>query len=1100
LSREEERALRRVTDKDVVAVVDISGCCTGETRFTETIPNNYANVEVFAVRGSDVSGLQRNIGQGVVCSGYTADQIIDTPGCVQCIDAPKGLVSWWPADKHTNDIQGNNPGTLVLGTRGNVNPDAAFADGMVLEAFSLDGIDDFVRVGDVLDPGLSSITIDAWFKLTEEPSEFAIVQKGLYGIYGDSQDIWFTVSDGAREVSAMAKLPSLYEFHHVTAVLDRDKKVVKLYLDGIIADVEEYGALGIELGSIDNDKSFSIGGVDLPKPAKFFPGLIDEVEFFYRAVPGDEIRSVFASWRAGKCKGCVLPPDDMVSWWTGDRHARDIRDNNPGTLLLGNQGNTFVVNAYADGMVDRAFKLDGIDDFVQVVDRSNLDIASELTIDLWFNQDSSKDAYLVSKMDGRPGNYGLRVLGDGRIRFASFDTESRFVDSSAALQPKTWNHVAVTVNTRTREARFYLNGRLDAVRTWPYELRSNDAPLTIGFGEGTYFNGLIDEVELFDRELGEEEILSIFVANDKGKCKPYCEQKVRDYFVDELGVRLQQEAVKGSLSSELPHLEFATSIGRSIEVDMRNVAGSVSVVLKNPSGPVKVDNPEMRPISSFVVELDNYAVPATLDLKVPVPAGDLMADLYVALGDSWVQLESDRKDNKLVVKLKPADIEKYFVQRGSQRSAVFAVLSVSGHVSDQFVKLYDGGGNAAVIFVHGLTTNKVSLRKFIFEYEKTQDEVKVYAFFYSPTKSLDELAKLLAVQASSKLLQDGVSEVYIVPYSFGGIVTQEALKYAKQNNLVLADLTEKVVYLGTPFGGVPIFQVWDDFLSYLVNSPIASGQLKMHKSVFDALTKGRQESAPSVDAGYGLVLGTRGYPFTSKFFDKPNDGVVDIESAQPGWFVAERACDPNVLSVHLTHDQLPGAWPVREFVYQLTNKNRAVNGEAVLGYSQSVDVKHGNCRSGDRIVIVGELIPEEARPHACSCGDGVCGIGEDFRNCPVDCASVWQKFNVCLYLPWAADGLLLLLLIITAVYIYFKEKTHQRGKGFFVLFFALVITTVMVSVHYFNCRYLLPLAILLLLIIFAMLIISWIHFRKPKALKPIEQSLKRLEELFHKVK
>ena len=49
---------------------------------------------------------------------------------------PLNLVSWWPGDGDAADIQGGNNGTLQGG--------AAFAPGMVDQAFSLDGVDDFV--------------------------------------------------------------------------------------------------------------------------------------------------------------------------------------------------------------------------------------------------------------------------------------------------------------------------------------------------------------------------------------------------------------------------------------------------------------------------------------------------------------------------------------------------------------------------------------------------------------------------------------------------------------------------------------------------------------------------------------------------------------------------------------------------------------------------------------------------------------------------------------------------------------------------------------------------------------------------------------------
>ena len=72
----------------------------------------------------------------------------------ECLPAPEGLVGWWPGDGDASDIQGANTGVLVGTT---------FAAGKVGQAFSFDGVDDFVEVVDSgnLNP-TTAITLDAW--------------------------------------------------------------------------------------------------------------------------------------------------------------------------------------------------------------------------------------------------------------------------------------------------------------------------------------------------------------------------------------------------------------------------------------------------------------------------------------------------------------------------------------------------------------------------------------------------------------------------------------------------------------------------------------------------------------------------------------------------------------------------------------------------------------------------------------------------------------------------------------------------------------------------------------------------------------------------
>ena len=75
-----------------------------------------------------------------------------------CTTPPPNMVSWWAGDGSATDIQGNNNGTLIN--------DATFAAGKVGQAFSFDGVDDFIQIPDAPDLTPSSITLDAWVKPT----------------------------------------------------------------------------------------------------------------------------------------------------------------------------------------------------------------------------------------------------------------------------------------------------------------------------------------------------------------------------------------------------------------------------------------------------------------------------------------------------------------------------------------------------------------------------------------------------------------------------------------------------------------------------------------------------------------------------------------------------------------------------------------------------------------------------------------------------------------------------------------------------------------------------------------------------------------------
>ena len=76
---------------------------------------------------------------------------------IRPIQTPPGLVARWSGDGNANDVVGGNHGRLLGGT--------SFAPGRVGEAFSFDGVDDFIEIDTQanLDVGVNSgFTIYAW--------------------------------------------------------------------------------------------------------------------------------------------------------------------------------------------------------------------------------------------------------------------------------------------------------------------------------------------------------------------------------------------------------------------------------------------------------------------------------------------------------------------------------------------------------------------------------------------------------------------------------------------------------------------------------------------------------------------------------------------------------------------------------------------------------------------------------------------------------------------------------------------------------------------------------------------------------------------------
>ncbi|MGD1044155.1 MAG: SdrD B-like domain-containing protein [Bacteroidota bacterium] len=229
--------------------------------------------------------------------------------------------------------------------------------------------------------------------------------------------------------------------------------------------------------------------------------------------------------------GCVEPPSGMVAWWpldeTSGSTSIDLAGfNNSGTQING----PVPVPAKVLG----GLRFDGQNDYVQVPDHSELNFGTgDFSIDAWIKTSDSINLKIIVDKQTLNGynyqgysfylNYGYLTvqLADG-VPPTYFTNWSPFV----FVADGNWHHVAVTVSRSNHNGNvFYKDGV--ATQFGDPTVRSGSltttSPLTIGrqsYTDQFEFNGILDEIELFNRVLTPQEIGSIFAAGSAGKCKP----------------------------------------------------------------------------------------------------------------------------------------------------------------------------------------------------------------------------------------------------------------------------------------------------------------------------------------------------------------------------------------------------------------------------------------------------------------------------------------------------------------------------------------------------------------------------------------------------
>lgn len=184
------------------------------------------------------------------------------------LDASSLLLVWsvgGPGEENANDIQDGNHGTLQNG--------ATFSAGKVGQAFSLDGIDDHIRIPHNINLNPTGpFSVDAWFKANPQQLSpdglFAIIDKshgfidgtgwviqglskpnpgceksiGRPCVVGELHFVFGkrgTTGDPANFVGVGTKVSILDDqFHHIVGVFTESE--LQIYLDGVPRESRAY--------------------------------------------------------------------------------------------------------------------------------------------------------------------------------------------------------------------------------------------------------------------------------------------------------------------------------------------------------------------------------------------------------------------------------------------------------------------------------------------------------------------------------------------------------------------------------------------------------------------------------------------------------------------------------------------------------------------------------------------------------------------------------------------------------------------------------------------------------------------------------------------
>jgi uncharacterized repeat protein (TIGR01451 family) len=243
-----------------------------------------------------------------------------------CVQAPSDLVAWWPLDETSGtnaaDIWGspNHNGTVIgpgINVGGPANPGVPpaqvngqfyFVPNFLLNQGYVSvpphADFDFVTSG--------NFSIDAWVNKVggKSSNDFApIVDKRdpnsakgyMFAVDGTYHLRFFLGGTGYQSINTLTK----QVWYHVAVTVDRSTSpgTVTLYINGTPEPTTNLSPAEDATSGLP----LLIGGTYLSPSLWSTEYALDEVEIFNRTLSEDEIKSIFSSGSAGKCKPTLLP-------------------------------------------------------------------------------------------------------------------------------------------------------------------------------------------------------------------------------------------------------------------------------------------------------------------------------------------------------------------------------------------------------------------------------------------------------------------------------------------------------------------------------------------------------------------------------------------------------------------------------------------------------------------------------------------------------------------------------------------------------------------------------------------------------------------------
>lgn len=412
-------------------------------------------------------------------------------------------------DSTLNDASSNGNNASFAG--GSANPN--YATAVKNQGLNFDGNNDYIRAGSLAPGSTFSVafwmradnldSIDTWMEYvrTNRRNDFFIGYDAslsqLFVELGDNNTSEDEACGDPKFCTGLSLVAN--RWYHITAVVT--PTTLTLYLDGEQAYTTTHStSVSFSPGT------WLIGGDSDSNPADtadsdFFDGRLDDIRIYNHALSQTEISAII----------------DLLAFWKFDQCSW----SNPAEVLdsSGNTHHGTAVNGVVPdtGYLCNAGSFDGSNDYISLSGFPNL--TGDFTISAWIQPNEVSDDHRIFADDENNSGGFAFSLGDnanGQLRLFSRTVNPVSLDTPSVISAGNWYHVVAVHNATARTRQIFVNGSaVTGAQSYTGNWGSDGGTASIGGetdGAGSEavanwrFNGLIDEMRIYQRPLTSEEI------------------------------------------------------------------------------------------------------------------------------------------------------------------------------------------------------------------------------------------------------------------------------------------------------------------------------------------------------------------------------------------------------------------------------------------------------------------------------------------------------------------------------------------------------------------------------------------------------------------